>query len=110
MDRSDIPGRKIGRRNYSQDHKGEAGFIENDAYLNPDIFTQQFYPPAMKILASAFGLRLGWPNLRENDQATRKPNTGSEKRTGRDTKGSSCPSPPTLSGRFRNWGEGREIR
>jgi uncharacterized protein YecE (DUF72 family) len=27
-----------------------AGFVENDAYLNPDIFTQQFYRPAMEIL------------------------------------------------------------
>jgi hypothetical protein len=27
-----------------------AGFVENDAYLNPDIFVKQFYHPAMEIL------------------------------------------------------------
>jgi len=26
------------------------GYVENDAYLNPDIFTKQFYQPAMEIL------------------------------------------------------------
>jgi uncharacterized protein YecE (DUF72 family) len=30
-----------------------AGFVENDAYLNPDLFVQQFYHPAMEILGSS---------------------------------------------------------
>jgi len=67
-----------------------------------------YNPKPECFLLPAFGPGSRRPNLRENDQSTRKPNTGPEERTGRDKKESGPPTSPTLPGRFGNQGKGRK--
>jgi uncharacterized protein YecE (DUF72 family) len=41
---------KVPQTIFAQKLRREDGYVENDAYLNPEVFTRQFYEPAVKLM------------------------------------------------------------